>query len=56
MQVDLKISKKCVSYCNNPTHNKKCGTCPANPTAGPQSYWAPGANTISRSGYDDLEC
>ena len=27
-QIDPKISKKCVSYHKNPTHNKKCETCP----------------------------
>ena len=27
-QIDPKISKKCVSYCKNPTHNKKHRTCP----------------------------
>ena len=34
------ISKKCISYCKNPTQDKKHGTCPQNPTAGPQTYWA----------------
>ena len=34
-----KKSKKCVIYCKNSTHNKKCETCTQNPTAGPQTYW-----------------
>ena len=38
-QMDPKISKKCVSYCKIPTEDKKCGTCPQNPTNGPQTYW-----------------
>ena len=42
-QIDIKISKNGVCYCKNPTHDKKCGTCPQNPTAGPQTYWAPRA-------------
>ena len=29
--------------CKNPTHDEKCGTCPQNPMAGPNTYWAPGA-------------
>ena len=38
-QIDLKISKKCVSYCKIPTRDKNLGTSPSNPTAGPQTYW-----------------
>ena len=36
-QIDRKISKKLLQ---NPTDDKKHGTCPQNPTAGPQTYWA----------------
>ena len=39
-QIDPKISKKCLSYSKNPSHNKKYGTCPKNPTAGPKAYLA----------------
>ena len=42
-KIDPKISKKCVSYCKNPTHEKKRGTCPQKPTAGPKTYLAPRA-------------
>ena len=42
-QIDPKISKKCLNYCKNPTHDKKRGTWPQNPTAGPQTYLAPRA-------------
>ena len=38
-QIDPKISKKCLNYCKNPTHGKKRGLWPQNPTAGPQTYW-----------------
>ena len=38
-QIDQKISKKCLNYYKNPTHDKKRGTCPQNPKAGPQTYW-----------------
>ena len=31
----LKNISKTVSYYKNPTHDKKCGTCPQNPTAVP---------------------
>ena len=40
-QIDPKISTKWVSYGKIPTQDKKCGTCPQNPTAGPQTYWTP---------------
>ena len=43
-QIDPDISKKCVSYCKILTHDIKCGSCPQNPTAGPQTYWAPRVN------------
>ena len=33
------ISKKGVSYSKIPTQDKKRGTSPKNPTAGPQTYW-----------------
>ena len=39
-QIDPKISKQCVTYCIIPTQDKKRGTCPQNPSAGPQTYWA----------------
>ena len=39
-QIDPEISKKCVNYCKNPTHDRKSGSCPQNPTAGPKTYWA----------------
>ena len=39
-QNDPKISKKCVSCCKIPTQDKKRGTCPKNPVAGPQTNWA----------------
>ena len=42
-QIDPKISKKCLNYCKNPTHDKKRGTWPQNPTAGSQTYWTPRA-------------
>ena len=42
-QIDPNISKKCVSYCKNPTHDRKRESCPQNPTAGPQTYLAPRA-------------
>ena len=42
-QIDPKISKKYLNYCKNPTHDKKRGIWPQNPTAGPQTYWAPRA-------------
>ena len=42
-QIEPKISKKCISYCKNSSHDKKRGSCPQNPTAGPQTYWAPRA-------------
>ena len=42
-QIDPKISKKCVSYCKIRTKDKNRGTPPQNPTAGPQTYWAPHA-------------
>ena len=42
-QIDPKISKKCISYRKIPNHDKKYGTYPQNPTAGPQTYWAPRA-------------
>ena len=42
-QIDLKTSKKCLNYCKNPTHDKKQGTYPQNPTADPQTFWAPRA-------------
>ena len=42
-QIDPKISKKCISYCKNSTPDKKRGSFPQNPTAGPQTYWAPRA-------------
>ena len=29
-----------LSYSKNPSHNKKYGTCPKNPTAGPKAYLA----------------
>ena len=35
---DPKISKKGASYCKIPTQDKKRGTCPQYPTAGPQTY------------------
>ena len=41
--IDPKISKKGISYCKKPTHNKKHGTYPQNPTASPQTYLAPRA-------------
>ena len=48
-QVDPKLR-----YCKNPTHDKKWGNCPPNPTAGLKTYWAPhaclGAAIISSSG------
>ena len=40
-KIDPNISKKCVNYYKNPSQNKKCETCPQNPTADPQSYCAP---------------
>ena len=40
MQTDPDISRKCVSYFKISTQDKKCGTYPQNPTAGPQTYWA----------------
>ena len=39
-QIDPKISKKCLNNSKNPTHDKKSGTWPQNPTAGPQTYWS----------------
>ena len=42
-QIDPKISQKCISYCKNSTLDKKRGSFPQNPTAGPQTYWAPRA-------------
>ena len=42
-KIDPKISKECKSYSKNPAHDKKSGTHPQNPTAGPQTYWAPRA-------------
>ena len=40
MQIDPKITKKCVGYSKIPTQCKKRGTCPENQTAGQQTYWA----------------
>ena len=42
-KIKPKISKKCGSYRKHPSHNRKRGTYPQNPTAGPQTYWAPRA-------------
>ena len=39
----LKIRQISKIYCKTSTHDKKCGSCPQNPTAGPQTYWAPRA-------------
>ena len=39
-RIGPKISKKCISYYKIPTQDKKRGTCPQNPTAGPTTYWA----------------
>ena len=39
-QIDPKISKKYASCCEIPTQDKKHGTCPQNPTAGPKTNWA----------------
>ena len=39
-------------HSKNPTHDKKGGTCPKTPTAGPKTYWTPlclGAARISNS-------
>ena len=35
-KIDPKISKNWRNYCKNPTYDKKLGTCPQNPTAGPK--------------------
>ena len=40
-KIDPNISKKCVNYYKIPSKNKKCGTCPQNPNADPQSFCAP---------------
>ena len=53
-KIDPKISKKYVNYYKNPTHNKKRGTCPQNPTAGPQTYWAPRAQVTAQ--FSRLPC
>ena len=42
-QIEPKISKKCNSHCKNCTHDKMRRSFPQNPTAGPQTYWAPHA-------------
>ena len=42
-QIEPKISTKGISYCKNSTHDKKRASFPQNPTAGPQTYWAPRA-------------
>ena len=43
-QIDPDISKKYVSYCKIPNHDRKRRSCLQNPTAGPQTYWAPRVN------------
>ena len=42
-QIEPKIYKKCISNRKNSTQDKKCGSFPQNPTADPQTYWAPRA-------------
>ena len=42
-QMEPKTSKKCINYCKNSTQDKKPGSLLQNPTAGPQTYWAPRA-------------
>ena len=44
-KIDPKISKECVSYCKIPTQDKKRGTFPKNPTAGPQTIYTSGDQT-----------